>query len=178
MTCADTQLFGVRLLSPQVFNDARGAFIKTYHVGVFRDLGMPFVPVEEFVSISRRDVIRGMHLQLPPAAHAKLVYCVVGAVLDVVLDLRRGAGGYGRWMTRRLSAENREMLFIPPGCAHGFLALTDEATMVYQTDTVHAPASDAGVLWNSFGFDWPAEQPCLSERDRALPALENFVSPF
>jgi dTDP-4-dehydrorhamnose 3,5-epimerase/CDP-3, 6-dideoxy-D-glycero-D-glycero-4-hexulose-5-epimerase len=178
MTRTETELPGVFLVQPRVLHDARGAFLKTYHAGIFSDLGFPFVPVEEFISISHRNVIRGMHFQLPPAAHAKLVYCVSGAVLDVVLDLRKRSGCYGRWITRSLSSENRDMIFIPPGCAHGFLALTDDATMVYQTDTVHAPASDAGVRWNSFGFDWSVPAPRLSERDRALPSLAEFTSPF
>ena len=99
-------------------------------------------------------------------------------LVDVVLDLRKRSGCYGRWITRSLSSENRDMIFIPPGCAHGFLALTDDATMVYQTNTVHAPASDAGVRWNSFGFDWSVPAPRLSERDRALPSLAEFTSPF
>jgi dTDP-4-dehydrorhamnose 3,5-epimerase len=121
--------------------------------------------------------LRGMHFQLPPAAHDKLVYCPVGKVLDVVLDLRSSAKR-GRFISRELNASNREMLFIPRGCAHGFVALEDESMMVYQTSTVHSPAHDAGVLWNSFGFAWPVANPILSERDQKFPALRDFKSPF
>lgn len=173
-----TDLPGVLVLRPRVFSDARGTFVKTYHADTFRDLGIPFTPREEFFSVSARGVVRGMHFQLPPAAHDKLVYCVAGAVLDVVLDLRPGGPTYGCSITRELSQDNREMLFIPVGCAHGFLALTDGAVMVYQTSTVHTPAQDAGILWNSFGFTWPVTDPVLSDRDRRFPALSEFRSPF
>ncbi len=178
MTVLPTTLPGVRVLQPRVFSDARGSFVKTYHVDTFRELGIEFAPREEFFSVSARDVVRGMHFQLPPAAHDKLVYCVAGAVLDVVVDLRKDSPTRGQHFTRELSESNREMLFIPIGFAHGFLALADRAVMVYQTSTVHAPTQDAGILWNSFGFHWPVEHPILSARDRQFPALAEFGSPF
>jgi len=173
-----TELAGVQVIRPRVFTDARGSFVKTFHAPAFREAGRPFEPQEEFFSTSAKNVLRGMHFQLPPAAHAKLVYCVAGRVLDVVLDLRKSSPTFGRSYTRELNDKNRELLFIPIGFAHGFLALADGATMVYQTSTVHAPAQDAGILWNSFGFDWPVKDPVLSERDRRFPALRDFESPF
>ena len=178
MKALPTDLPGVWLLQPRVFTDGRGSFVKTYHAGTFRDLGIAFTPREEFFSVSAKDVIRGMHFQLPPAAHDKLVYCVAGAVLDVVVDLRRSSPAFGRFITRELSETNREMFFIPTGCAHGFLALSGQATMVYQTSTTHSPAHDAGILWDSFGFTWPVNHPVLSDRDRQFPALSSFTSPF
>ena len=177
MKVLPTELDGVFVLKPNVFEDARGCFVKTYHEGLFESCGIRFVPKEEFFSVSRKNVLRGMHFQQPPAAHGKLVYCPVGRVLDVVLDLRSTAKG-ARCISRELSSENREMLFIPIGCAHGFLALEDNSMMVYQTSTVHSPPHDAGVLWNSFGFDWPVKNPILSERDQKFPALRDFQSPF
>jgi dTDP-4-dehydrorhamnose 3,5-epimerase/CDP-3, 6-dideoxy-D-glycero-D-glycero-4-hexulose-5-epimerase len=177
MKVLPTELDGVFVLKPNVFEDARGSFVKTYHEDLFASCGIKFAPEEEFFSVSRKNVLRGMHCQLPPAAHDKLVYCPAGKVLDVVLDLRSGAKR-GRFISRELSASNREMLFIPRGCAHGFLALEDDSMMVYQTSTVHSPAHDAGVLWNSFGFDWPIADPILSERDQKFPALRDFDSPF
>ena len=177
MKVLPTELHGVLVLKPDVFEDARGSFIKTYHEGLFERCGIRFSSKEEFFSVSRKNVLRGMHFQRPPVAHDKLVYCPVGKVLDVVLDLRPTAKG-ARSISRELSAENREMLFIPAGCAHGFLALEDDSMMVYQTSTVHSPSHDAGVLWNSFGFDWPVKNPILSERDQKFPALRDFQSPF
>jgi dTDP-4-dehydrorhamnose 3,5-epimerase len=174
----DTALPGLKVLQPRIFKDARGDFVKTYHAGLFRELGLPFAPAEEFFSVSRKDVVRGMHFQTPPHAHAKLVYCVAGRVLDVVVDLRRDSPTRGQYVSRELSAENREMFFIPEGFAHGFLSLEDDTVMVYQTSTVHAPEADAGIHWRSVGFAWPIANPVVSERDEAFPTLAGFDSPF
>jgi len=178
MELVTTELPGLKIIRPKIFQDARGSFVKTFHRDVFRELGLDFEPREEFFSTSAKGVLRGMHFQLPPAAHAKLVYCIAGRVLDVVLDLRKSSPTFGRSVARELNATNREMFFIPVGFAHGFLALEDGATMVYQTSTVHSPAQDAGIAWDSFGFDWPEKSPRLSARDTAFPTLENFQSPF
>ena len=168
---------GVHLLQPKVFADQRGEFVKTFHSGIFADLGISFAPVEEFFSISRKDVVRGMHFQLPPHDHAKLVYCIAGAVLDVLLDLRKASPSFGRSILVDLSGANRRLLVIPPGLAHGFLALEDESIMVYQTSSVYAPAHDSGIHWDSFGFAWPIAKPITSTRDEALPRLADYVSP-
>jgi dTDP-4-dehydrorhamnose 3,5-epimerase len=178
MKALPTEIPGVMLVQPRVFTDNRGSFVKTFHTDTFRDIGLAFKPREEFFSTSAKGVLRGMHFQLPPVAHDKLVYCSAGAVLDVVVDLRTSSGTFSRFITRELSAANHDMLFIPAGCAHGFLSLQDGSVMVYQTSTVHSPAHDAGILWNSIGFDWPVAQPTLSDRDRRFPRLEQFVSPF
>jgi dTDP-4-dehydrorhamnose 3,5-epimerase len=178
MELVPTELPGLQIIRPRIFQDARGSFVKTFHRDVFRELGLDFEPREEFFSTSAKGVLRGMHFQLPPAAHAKLVYCIVGSVLDVVLDLRKNSPAFGRSCVRELSAANREMFFIPVGFAHGFLALEDGATMVYQTSTVHSPTHDAGVRWDSLGFNWPVKAPVLSERDEKFPALRDFQSPF
>jgi dTDP-4-dehydrorhamnose 3,5-epimerase len=174
----ETTLPGVRVLQPRLFEDVRGRFVKTYQADAFQAAGIDFVPHQEFYSVSTRGVLRGMHFQVPPAAHQKLVYCSRGRVLDVVLDLRKGSPGFGHAYSRELTAETAELLFIPKGLAHGFLALEDDSTMVYQMDTVYTPECDAGILWNSFGFDWPVAKPILSERDKAFPGFTSFVSPF
>jgi dTDP-4-dehydrorhamnose 3,5-epimerase-like enzyme len=107
----------------------------------------------------------------------KLVYCPVGAVLDVLVDLRRGAG-QGRVASLVLSEDEPSILVIPKGVAHGFKALRDNSLMVYKTSTEHAPSHDAGIRWDSFGFDWGVKTPVVSARDAAHPALGDFVSPF
>jgi dTDP-4-dehydrorhamnose 3,5-epimerase len=173
-----TELEGVSILQPRIFEDQRGSFIKTYHTGMFRELGLDFAPKEEFFSVSRKDVVRGMHFQVPPMAQAKVVYCIAGRILDVVVDLRRGSRTFGRWFERELNETNREMVFMAAGFAHGFLALMDNAVTVYQAGEVHSPQHDVGILWNSFGFHWPVKNPIISERDRGFPALRDFVSPF
>jgi dTDP-4-dehydrorhamnose 3,5-epimerase-like enzyme len=99
-------------------------------------------------------------------------------VLDVVLDLRTGSPAFGKVYGRELSPDSAELLLIPKGLAHGFLALEDDSAMVYQTDTVHTPECDAGIRWNSFGFRWPVDAPVMSDRDKAFPDLGSFASPF
>jgi len=173
----DQVLPGVQLLAPRTSRDARGEFVKTFHAGAFAELGLDFAPVEEFFSTSLRGVVRGMHFQLPPYQHAKLVYCIVGRVTDVVLDMRRHSLEFRKFASAELSSANRRMLFIPAGVAHGFLA-EEDSVMIYQTSTVHAPSHEGGVRWNSFGFDWGSTKPILSQRDAGLPAFDELTSPF
>lgn len=168
---------GCFLLQPNRIADQRGYFVKTYHEESCKALGISLEIREEFYSVSHKGVIRGMHFQLPPHAHDKLVYCTRGAVRDVVLDLRKGEG-YGRVASAQLSEENSHLVFIPKGVAHGFVALTDQALMLYKTSTVHVPESDCGVRWDSFGFDWGVAQPIMSDRDQQHATFGDFVSPF
>lgn len=165
---------GVRLVPLRRTDDTRGSFIKTYAPDVAAqiasELGEDFQFVEEFYSVSKRNVVRGMHFQTPPHDHVKLVYCPVGAVLDVLLDLRRGPTR-GRTMSVELRAADPALLVIPRGIAHGFKALHDDTVMVYKTSSAYAPAHDAGLRWDSFGFDWQlTAPPIVSARDAAHPA--------
>ena len=178
MTIISQPFPGTFLLQPKVFQDARGDFVKTFHQGAFRELGIDFQPVEEFYSTSRNGVLRGMHFQLPPHDHSKLVYCIRGRVLDVLLDLRKASPSYGRSISVELSRDNHQQFYIPRGIAHGFLSLEDDSVMVYKTSTVHAPTHDAGVHWGSFGFGWGVDSPNISERDARFPSLESFNNPF
>lgn len=168
---------GCFLLEPTKFDDQRGCFVKTYNKVLCTELGINFEVQEEFYSISHKGVIRGMHFQLPPHEHDKLVYCTQGTVNDVLLDLRKGEG-YGRVASTQLSGENGFLIFIPKGIAHGFVALADQSLMVYKTSTMHVPESDCGIHWDSFGFVWDVSQPVLSVRDEQHLAFSNFDSPF
>lgn len=168
---------GCFLLEPKKFEDQRGCFVKTYHQGLCAALGVNLEIREEFYSISHRNVVRGMHFQLPPHAHEKLVYCTRGAVRDVLLDLRQG-NSYGTVASAEISGENGHIIFIPRGIAHGFVALVDESLMLYKCSTEHKPSHDAGILWDSFGFEWSVETPVVSARDSAHPTLADFNSPF
>jgi dTDP-4-dehydrorhamnose 3,5-epimerase/CDP-3, 6-dideoxy-D-glycero-D-glycero-4-hexulose-5-epimerase len=159
------------------FDDMRGNFVKTYANALFEQHRLPFELKEEFYSLSNKDVIRGMHFQLPPHDHDKIVYCPIGAVDDVLLDLRAGAS-YGQVAQVRLSADQPAVVFIPKGIAHGFRSLVDGSLMVYKTSTEYAPAFDAGIRWDSFGFDWGVPQPCMSERDQKHPPFSSFNTPF
>lgn len=180
MTLHSQPLPGVSLLEPFAQEDRRGSFVKPFHEGQLAEFGIAMRIREEFFSKSARGVLRGMHFQVPPHAHQKLVYCIKGKVLDVVLDLRRSSPRFGRWASFELSEENRYVVHIPVGFAHGFLSLSDGSCLVYKTDSVHAPDSDRGVRWDSFGFEWPglASPPSLSDRDANHPPLRSFESPF
>ena len=157
--------------------DPRGNFVKTYLRSAFNAHDLPFDFREEFYSVSRRDVVRGMHFQLPPHDHDKLVFCPVGAVLDVLVDMRRGPG-FGRVASVVLGEDEPAVLVIPKGVAHGFKSLRDDSLMVYKTSTEHAPSHDRGIRWDSIGFDWQIDAPILSARDAVHPALADFASPF
>lgn len=170
---------GAYLVQPRVFRDPRGGFVKTFNQDLFRQLGLPcFAMAEEFWSNSAKDVLRGMHFQLPPEDHDKAVACLAGEVLDVLLDLRKGEPTFGKSWSTRLTAENGRVLLIPRGIAHGFLSLQEGSVMLYKTSTVHAPKSDAGIRWDSFGFAWPVATPILSGRDQGHPSFADFASPF
>jgi dTDP-4-dehydrorhamnose 3,5-epimerase len=159
------------------FQDARGTFVKVFARSLFERDGVSIDMAEEFYSVSNKDVLRGMHFQSPPHDHGKVVYCAVGAVLDVLLDLR-GGPGYGRTASVLLSEEEPGLIVIPKGVAHGFVSRRDGSLMVYKTSTEHSPQHDRGLRWDSFGFDWGCSAPVLSERDLRHESFAQFTSPF
>lgn len=165
-------------LQPKVFRDERGVFVKTFHEDLFAKIGLQTKWVEEYYSLSRQGVLRGLHFQLPPHEHDKIVYCVAGEVMDVVVDLRNGSPTFGQCAWFTLNSEVANMVYIPRGLAHGFFTLSDTATMMYKVSTVYAPDQDAGILWNSVDVPWPSAHPTLSQRDSEFPPFSSFVSPF
>lgn len=173
-----TSIPGCVEIRPHVHEDDRGRFVKVWHRHMFADAGLYIEYAEEFYSVSRCGVIRGLHFQLPPMDQVKLVYCVSGRVQDAVLDLRRNSFTYGRFALVELSAQVGNMLYIPKGLAHGFCTLSETATMVYKVSSAYSPEHDCGVLWSSAGIPWSITDPILSDRDRAHPSFGAFVSPF
>lgn len=163
---------------PKIVGDNRGRFVKIFHEPSYASLGLETNFVEEYYSVSHKNVVRGLHFQVPPMDHVKMVYCLEGRALDVVLDLRKGSPTYGKYEVFELSSENASSIYIPKGMAHGFCALSDNTIMVYKVSSVYSPAHDAGVLWNSAGIPWPTTSAILSKRDQGFPALEKFESPF
>jgi dTDP-4-dehydrorhamnose 3,5-epimerase len=149
--------------------DARGSFINTSSVSRFRELGLETNFVETCHSISHANVLRGMHLQLPPACQAKLIYCLSGSVMDVALDVRTGA-----FAVFELSAERHTAAYLPRGMAHGFYVRQAPAVLCYHMTPERAPALETGIAWNSFGAPWPVETPLVSAKDAALPPLSEF----
>lgn len=178
MILEETEIPGVRLLVPRVARDVRGDFVKTYHAPTFAEFGLGDGFAEHYHSTSRKGVIRGMHFQTPPHHHDKLVVCTMGRVLDVVVDLRKGSSTFRGLVSRELNGAECTGLVIPKGCAHGFLSLTDDATLHYYVTTPYAADHDSGVRFDSIGFEWPVDDPLTSERDRGFPSLETFDSPF
>lgn len=158
--------------------DARGSFVKTFHADSFEAAGLRTDWRETYCSASHRGVIRGMHFQLPPADHAKLVFCTAGQVVDVVLDLRRGSPTFGQHRAFRLDEAEGVGVYIPTGCAHGFQSLSESSTMDYKVTSVHSPEHDAGISFDSFGFEWPIDAAILSDRDRRHPGFDAFETPF
>lgn len=157
--------------------DARGSFIKTFRATAFRELGLESALTESFLSTSAEGVLRGMHFQLPPADGAKLVYCTQGEVFDVALDLRVGSPAFGKTHTFVLS-NSSSAAYIPRGVAHGFMVTKGPATLVYSVSSEYDPQLDSGILWNSFGLDWPLTPSLLSARDQSFVAFADFDSPF
>jgi dTDP-4-dehydrorhamnose 3,5-epimerase len=173
-----TVIAGLFELQPKVFDDSRGRFVKVFHQQAFAEQSLETNFAEEYYSVSHQHVLRGLHFQLPPMDHVKVVYCVQGNVMDAVVDVRVGSPTYGQYVLFELSAAKANSIYIPKGMAHGFCVQSDHATMVYKVSSVYAPAHDAGILWNSANIPWPATSPTLSVRDQAFPALADFKSPF
>lgn len=173
-----SKLSGCFELQPKVFDDARGRFVKVFHEHTFAAHGLETNFAEEYYSISHKNVVRGMHFQLPPMDHVKVVYCVQGEVMDVVVDLRLGSPTYGQHAVFELSSTKANSVYIPKGMAHGFCARSDHTIMVYKVSTIYAPSQDAGILWNSLGVTWPIADANLSVRDQGFPTLAEFESPF
>ena len=165
--------YSVRL--PTFFDD-RGSFLKLFHESGMRPYLPGFLPREIYLTTSASGVLRGMHFQVPPNDHAKVVISLSGRVSDVLLDLRPGPG-FGAVASVELSPEGQNAVLLPKGIAHGFYAHENNSTLLYLVETVHSPDNDRGVLWNSFGYDWPASTPILSQRDQKHPALAQFVAP-
>ena len=178
----DKTLFpGLLVMTPKVFEDNRGFFMETFNQRAFEQAGVPVQFVQDNHARSEhKGVLRGLHFQLPPSSQAKLVRVTAGTVFDVVVDLRIGSPTFGLWYGLELSAENKRQLFIPRGFAHGYQTLTPEVEFQYKVDEFYNPNADTGLRWNDPQLDinWPIDPPILSEKDKSLPFLKEFDSPF
>lgn len=173
-----SHLAGCFEVQPKVFQDERGQFVKTFHIQAFAEYGLETNFSEEYYSISHKNVVRGLHFQLPPMDHVKMVYCVAGEVLDVVIDLRVGSPTYGQYVLFELSSAKANSVYIPKGMAHGFCVRSEQAIMMYKVSTIYSPAHDAGILWNSLNIPWLTKDAVLSARDQNFPTFAQFESPF
>ncbi|MGA7829255.1 MAG: dTDP-4-dehydrorhamnose 3,5-epimerase [Geobacteraceae bacterium] len=178
MTIKETIIPGCCEILPRIVRDHRGAFIKTFQEETFHEHRLNTHWCEEYYSVSRQGVLRGLHFQLPPHDHEKLVYCTAGTVLDAVVDLRNGSPTYGCHIAVKLDAERGNMLYLPRGLAHGFYVTSESATMMYKVSSAYSPEHDSGILWSSAGIPWGTIDPIISSRDIQHPALSDFSTPF
>ncbi|MEH7548332.1 MULTISPECIES: dTDP-4-dehydrorhamnose 3,5-epimerase family protein [Bacillaceae] len=178
MQVQKTSIPGCYQLIPLHFKDHRGSFIKTFQQQEFAQNGLVNNFRESYYSISNQGTLRGLHFQVPPWDNIKLIYCIQGKVMDVVVDLRIGSPTYGKYEIFQLDCEKNRIIYIPSGLAHGFYVESGPAIMVYLSSREHSPQHDTGIRWNSLAIPWPNLNPILSKRDQQLPEFNHFVSPF
>ncbi len=172
------ELSGLVLVEQKTFDDARGFFKETYQYDDFAKHGIQDTFVQDNLSVSARDVLRGLHFQIPPMAQAKLVSVLKGTILDVVVDLRNNSPTVHKWAAIELAAENHHSLYIPVGFAHGFMALENDTYVSYKTSAPYSQKHERGIRWNDpdVGIVWPIASPQLSEKDAALPFIGEMNS--
>lgn len=187
MNVIKTNIEGILILEPKVFNDARGYFFESFSQREFDEKVAPILGhtirfVQDNESMSSYGVMRGLHFQRPPFTQSKLVRCVKGAVLDVAVDIRKGSPTFGQHVAVELTEDNRRQFFISKGFAHGFAVLSETAVFQYKCDEFYHPEADGGIsiMDQSLGINWkiPTDQALLSEKDTKHQMLANFDSPF
>ena len=169
---------GVFEIQLESHEDKRGFFMRVYDDTIFKKYGIHRNWVQENHSLSvEKGVIRGMHFQFPPHSETKLVRAISGEIYDVFIDLRKGSPTFGQWDSIKLSADNKKMLYIPRGLAHGFCTLTKNCEILYKMDNYYAPDSEGSIRWNDpdIGVDWPVGNPILSEKDSKAKSFREFV---
>ncbi|HET6340736.1 MAG TPA: dTDP-4-dehydrorhamnose 3,5-epimerase, partial [Gemmatimonadota bacterium] len=173
MNVTELELPGVLLLEPRVFGDERGFFLETWQARRYAEAGMPERFVQDNLSRSLKNVLRGLHYQIH-RPQGKLVSVIEGEVFDVAADIDPRSETFGRWVGARLSGDNKRQLYIPPGYAHGFCVLSETAYFTYKCTEYYAPALERGVRWDdpTLGIDWPVDDPIVNERDAAWPTVE------
>jgi dTDP-4-dehydrorhamnose 3,5-epimerase len=178
MEIEETFIPGLKIIHLDKFTDQRGIFLKVFNEGFFRENGLVTNFRESYFSVSHKYVIRGMHFQIPPEEHIKLVYINQGSVKDVILDIRRNSPGYGKYLSLEISGVNPKLIYIPVGCAHGFLAQEDNTIVTYIQTSCYTGEYDTGIRFDSFGMEWNVSEPIISDRDRSFLKLSDFNSPF
>ncbi len=173
------------LIEPKVFEDHRGHFYESYRADELKKFGVNENFVQDNQSLSGKGILRGLHFQVSPYEQGKLVRVIQGAVLDVAVDIRKDSATYGKHVAVKLSGDNKQQLYIPPGFAHGFLTLEDHTIFVYKCTNYYHPESEGGILWSSpsLVIDWGfgangIDNPTLSAKDLVLPDFADFQSPF
>ena len=174
MKVIPTALPGVLIIEMRAFGDDRGFFLESYNQARFAEHGIPENFVQDNHSRSAKNVMRGLHFQ-EPNPQGKLMRVVRGAVFDVAVDVRRGSPTFAKWTGAELSEENKRMLWVPPGFAHGFWSLRDDTDLLYKCTALYDPPSERSIIWNDpdIAIEWPKGKPVLSSRDAAAPRLKD-----
>lgn len=180
MEITHTNIEGLLVLKPTVFADDRGYFLESFSLKLLESIGVKEDFVQDNESKSTKNVLRGLHFQNPPFAQGKLVRVVKGAVYDVAVDIRKNSATYGKHFAIELSEENKTMLWIPPGFAHGFLTMKDDTIFQYKCTEYYNKQSEGSILWKDLdlNIDWKAEAPIVSEKDKLSPLFREFESNF
>ena len=174
MIVKNTSLDGVKIITPTVFEDERGYFFESYKTPIFKNNELPINFVQDNEVKSTKGVLRGLHYQFN-RPQGKLVRVVSGSILDVAVDIRKGSPTFGQSEIVQLTVENRKMLYIPEGFAHGYLVTSSESIVIYKCTDIYDPNDQYGIIWNdeTIGVDWTYDSPILSEKDLILPALND-----
>jgi dTDP-4-dehydrorhamnose 3,5-epimerase len=177
MNVRKTELDGVVIIEPNVFDDQRGYFVETYHQNRYQALGIRSDFVQDNLSFSKKGTLRGLHYQ-HPHDQAKLVQVIQGEVFDVVVDIRRGSPTFGKWIGQYLSDENKQQIFVPEGFAHGFCVLSNTALFHYKCSDLYAPECEGGIRWSDpdVAIDWPLDSPIVSEKDAKFSCLKDIAA--
>lgn len=178
MKITNTEFTELFIIENTIHSDLRGDFIKIFNSKVMEEYGLNVKIKEIYYSTSKKNVLRGMHFQTPPYDHAKFVQVINGQILDVVIDIRKSSKTFGKCFSIILSSIDGKSLYIPTGFAHGYLALEDNTTVLYQTTSEYSNENDQGLKYSSIPFKWPIEKPIISERDRNLVDFSAFNTPF
>tara|TARA_R100000808_G_scaffold12465_1_gene31019 strand:+ start:4798 stop:5343 length:546 start_codon:yes stop_codon:yes gene_type:complete len=176
-----THIEDLALIEPNVLEDSRGYFFESFNKQKFHDLGITADFLQDNQSLSQKGVLRGLHFQSPPYSQAKLVRAIHGSILDVAVDIRKDSKTYGEYSSHILSAQNKKMLYIPDGFAHGFLTLENNTIVQYKCSALYNKESEGGIRWNdpTINIHWgTCEAPIISHKDTMHPSLEDFQSPF
>ena len=170
-----TEIEGIILISPKLFKDERGYFMEIYKKSDFFQNEIKEKFVQDNQSKSIKNTIRGLHYQIPPFAQGKLVRCVKGKIFDVAVDIRKNSPTFGKWVGIYLSEENKNMMYLPVGFAHGFYTVSEIAEVVYKATSEYSSKHDKGIIWNDpdINIKWPSQNIILSEKDKRLPLLKN-----
>lgn len=178
MTIEQAPLKNILLIKPDIYADNRGSFLETFRAEWLKDWGLQYEFVQDNISVSKKGTIRGLHYQLPPASQAKLVMVAHGEILDVAVDMCEHSPTFGEHYSTILNSENRHMILIPSGFAHGFSVLSDEATVYYKCNNYYNKKVERGVRWNDpkLEIDWIVDEPILSEKDKSMPYLSELNS--